>query len=85
MPLLLNEENLILRQFTPVTKWGAPYAKEILHPFVTKCRAPYAPVTKCGNSYAQTNYPCDEMWSPLCKKNTTPIYDEMQSPLCPCY
>ena len=46
MPLLLNEETLIARQFTPVTKCGAPYAQKIEHPLVTKCGVPYAPVTK---------------------------------------
>ena len=43
---LLNEETLIARQFTPVTKCGAPYAQKIEHPLVTKCGVPYAPVTK---------------------------------------
>ena len=51
MPLLLNEETLMARQFTPVTKCGAYYVQKILRPFVTKCGAPYDPVTKRGNPY----------------------------------
>ena len=68
-----------------VTKCRAPYAQKILHPLVTTCGSPYAPVTKRGNPYGQTICPCDERWSPLRTKNTTPISDEMQNPLCPSY
>ena len=66
MALLLNEETLIPRQFTPVTKHGIPYAKKILHPFETKSGTPHGLVAKWGNPYAQTIYPCDETWNPLC-------------------
>ena len=46
MALLLNEETLIPRQFTPVTKHGIPYAKKILHPFETKSGTPHGLVAK---------------------------------------
>ena len=60
-----------------------PLCKKILHPFVTKPGAPYAPVTKWGNPYGQTTYPYDDMWSPLCKKILNPFVTKSGAPYAP--
>ena len=66
MPLLLNVETFMPRQFTPVTKCGAPYAKKycthlwrnaeplmllLLNEEILMPRQ-FTPVTKCGAPYA---------------------------------
>ena len=38
--------NTSMKKNAPVTKYGAPYVKKILHPLVMKSGSPYAPVTK---------------------------------------
>ena len=60
-----------------------PLCEKILHPFVTKSGAPYAPVTKWRNPYGQTIYPYDEMWSPLCKKILNPFVTKSGAPYAP--
>ena len=84
MPLLLNEETLMARQFTSMTKCGSPYAKKY-YTHLWRNREPLTPLLLNGETLMGRQFtPTTKCGAPY-EKDTTPICDEIGRPLCPCY